>query len=59
MHEMQTILTDVRGVCLSVCQSVCHAAHLGFTVQKWLNDQYAIWGEQSCGSMKHCVRRGS
>jgi len=23
---MQTILTDVRGVCLSVCLSVCHAA---------------------------------
>jgi len=24
MHEMQTIVTDVRGVCPSVCQSVCH-----------------------------------
>jgi len=23
MHEMQTILTDVRGVCLSVYLSVC------------------------------------
>jgi len=22
MHEMQTIVTDVRGVCLSVCQPV-------------------------------------
>jgi len=33
MHEMQTIVTDVRGVCLSVC----HAAQLGFAVQKWLN----------------------
>jgi len=22
MHEMQTVLTDVRGVCLSVCPSV-------------------------------------
>jgi len=37
MHEMQPNLTDVRGVCLSVCLSVCHAAHLGFPVQKWLN----------------------
>jgi len=27
MHEMQTIVTDLRGVRLSVC----HAAHLGFT----------------------------
>jgi len=33
MHEMQSILTDVHGV----CPSVCHAAHLGFTVQKCLN----------------------
>jgi len=23
MHEMQTIVTDVRGVCLSICPSVC------------------------------------
>jgi len=28
MHEMQTIVTDVCGV----CQSVCHAAQLSFTV---------------------------
>jgi len=26
---MMTILTDVRGVCLSVCLSVCHAAYIG------------------------------
>jgi len=37
MHEMQTIVTDVRGVCLSVRPLVCHAANLGFTVQKWQN----------------------
>jgi len=41
MHEMQTIVTDDRGVCPSVCLLVClsvnHAVHLGFTVQKWLN----------------------
>jgi len=32
-HEMQSIVTDVRGVCpsvsLSVCQSVSHAAEFG------------------------------
>jgi len=28
MHQMQTIVTDIRGVCTSVCQSVCHAAQL-------------------------------
>jgi len=28
MHEMQTIVTDVHGVCLSVSLSVCHAASL-------------------------------
>jgi len=31
MHEMQTIVTDVRGVCQSVCPSVslsvCHSAN--------------------------------
>jgi len=30
MHEMQSILIDVGGVCLSIC----HAAHLGLAVQK-------------------------
>jgi len=31
MHEMQTIVIDVRGVCLSVSQSVClcYAAKFG------------------------------
>jgi len=33
MNEMQTIVTDDRDV----CQSVCHAAQLGFVVQKRLN----------------------
>jgi len=28
MHDMQTIVTDVRGVCLSAC----HVAQLNFTV---------------------------
>jgi len=36
MHQMQTIVTDVRSVCLSVCLSVCHECtewpRLGFTV---------------------------
>jgi len=46
IHEMQSILTDVCGVSLSVC----HATHLGFTVQKWLKH----WGEHSWGPMEHC-----
>jgi len=29
IHEMQTIVTDVCGVCQSVHQSVCHVAQLG------------------------------
>jgi len=29
MHEMQTIVTDVRGVSVSFSLSVCHAAQLG------------------------------
>jgi len=32
MHKMQITVTDVRGV----CPSVCYAAQLGFTVQKRL-----------------------
>jgi len=39
MREMQTIVTNDRGVCPSVS---CHAAQLGFTVQKRLN------GSRSC-----------
>jgi len=45
MHEMQTIITDVRGVCQSVRQSVClsrRAAGLhcagGYSVQPLLNN---------------------
>jgi len=38
MHEMQTIVTDVCGVCLSVCQSVslsvCHAGSFGAAFAK-------------------------
>jgi len=45
MHEMQTVVTDDRGV----CPSVCHEVLLGFTVQKWLTDQDAVWGEHSWG----------
>jgi len=33
IHEMQTIVTDDRGV----CPSVCYTAELGFTVQKRLS----------------------
>jgi len=28
MHDMQTIVTDVRGVCQSVCPSVCRSRGL-------------------------------
>jgi len=41
MHDMQTIATDD----CSVCQFVCHAAQLGFTVQKRLNGSTScLWG---------------
>jgi len=50
MHEMQTIATDVLGVCPSVCQSVCHAAELGFTVQKPLERiKTLFWVNILCG----------
>jgi len=37
MHEMQTIVTDVCDVSLSVRPSVCYAAQIGVVVQKRLN----------------------
>jgi len=43
----------------SVCQSVCHAAQLSFTVQKWLNRSRCCLGWTLPGSMKHCIRHGS
>jgi len=33
MHDMQPVVTDECGVCLSVC----HVAELSFMVQKWLS----------------------
>jgi len=36
MHEMQTIVTDVRGVCPQVCQHVCHAGSFGAVFAKSL-----------------------
>jgi len=47
MHEKQTVVTDDRGVCLSVCLAVCHAAQLGFTMQKWLYGS-AVRGYSGC-----------
>jgi len=34
-------------IAASVRQSVCQAAHLGFTVQKWLNNHDFVWGKHS------------
>jgi len=54
MHKMQTIVTDVRSVCLSVCLNVCRSvrqvAQLGFTMQKTAEQfkiQNFVWGEYS------------
>jgi len=45
MHEMQTIVTDVRGVCLSDRPFVCHAAQGGFTMRGSFGAAYAksLW----------------
>jgi len=45
MHEMQPIVTDVRGVCLSVF----HAAQLGFTVQKTAERIKMLFGVNTVG----------
>jgi len=36
-------------VAVSVCQSVCHAAQLGFTVQKWLERIKMLFGVNTPG----------
>jgi len=46
MHEMQTIVTDDRGVCLSIC----HAAQLGYAVQKQLNGSRSYFGWKLLGA---------
>jgi len=38
MREMQTIVSDVRGVCLSVCPSVSLSVTRGHSVQPFPND---------------------
>jgi len=46
MHEMQTIVTDMCGVCLSDSLSVCHVgAQLGFTVRGSFDADFAnsLW----------------
>jgi len=49
MHRTQTIATDVL-----VCQSVCHAASLGFGVQKRLNGSRSCLGRELLGPKEHC-----
>jgi len=44
VHETQPIATGVHGVCQSVRQPICHAAQLGFTVPKWLNESRCCLG---------------
>jgi len=56
MHEMQPILTDVQGICLSVCLS-CGSSRLHY--KNGQTDQDAVLGEHSWGPMEHSVRRGS
>jgi len=46
MHEMQTIVTGVRGVCLLVC----HVAQLGFAVLKRLNGSRCCLGRTLLGA---------
>jgi len=62
MHSMQPIVTDMRGVCPSVCPYIHQSV-------AWLNsvslcknscmDQDAVWGEHSWGPTGHCVTWGS
>jgi len=55
VHETQTIVADVCGVCLSVC----HAVQRGFAVQKRLNRSRSCLGWTQLGDKEHCDRWGS
>jgi len=44
MHEMLTILTNVRGVCLSVSLSVTRLISASLCKNGW-TDQDDVWGE--------------
>jgi len=50
MHEMQILVTDVRGVSLSDSPSVCHADQLGFTVRWSFGAAFAksLWPLVKC-----------
>lgn len=50
MHAMQTTVTDIRGVCLSVCPSVCHALSFvaAFAKSLWLH----VSASDTSGEMK-------
>jgi len=62
MHEMQSIVADGRGVCLSVCPfaslSVTWLCSASLCKNGW-TDQDPVWDERSWGPKEHCVRRGS
>jgi len=61
VHEMQPIVTDVRGVCLSVCPSVCLSC--GSTqlncAKKAERIKMLIGSEHSQGPTVYCVTWGS
>jgi len=54
MYEMQTIVTDVRGDCLSVC----HAAQHGFAVQKTAERIKMLFGVNTLGGPWDIVLHG-
>jgi len=62
MHKLQTIATDVRGACLSVCPSVYLSVtrlnSASLCKNDWI-DQNPVWSKHSWGPGKHCVRRGA
>jgi len=53
MHEMQTAVTDDRGVCLSVTQ-----LNWASLYKNGQTGQDVVWGQQSWGPKEHCDRWG-
>jgi len=58
MHEMQKIVTDDLGVCLSVSLSVCHAAQLSFDCAKMAEQIKMLFGVNTRGGLRNMVLDG-
>jgi len=60
MHEMQTIVTDVRGVCLSACGTFVQPLPNDFGLLSWFYSEHSItrWGYLLINSVRALLLAG-